>query len=83
MAGTRWQALMETDEDRSAAAHGYRAIGDYALLGDCRTAALLAPDGSVDWLCWPDSTQPQCSLACSILRMAALGGLPRPTPPMA
>jgi GH15 family glucan-1,4-alpha-glucosidase len=33
-------------------------IGDHALLADSRTAALIAPDGNVAWLCWPwvDST---------------------------
>ena len=49
----------------------YPPIGDYALIGDCHSAALVSRTASVDWCCFPRFDSP--SVFAAILD-AANGG---------
>src|SRR5690348_16108326 len=43
----------------------YQPINAYGALGNCRSALLVAPDGSIDWGCLPDFDSP--GLFCRLL----------------
>jgi GH15 family glucan-1,4-alpha-glucosidase len=44
--------------DVSPSTSPFPPIADYAFLSNCHTGALIAPDGSVDWLCVPAFDSP-------------------------
>lgn len=49
----------------SSAEGAYQPINAYGMIGNCHSAALVGPDGSIDWGCLPDFDSP--ALFCRLL----------------
>jgi GH15 family glucan-1,4-alpha-glucosidase len=50
-------AMPQTDRPVAAGLH-FHSIGDYGFLSDCHTGALVASDGTIEWLCLPRFDSP-------------------------
>jgi alpha,alpha-trehalase len=51
-------ALTDSDHGQRASVSPFPQIADYSFLSDCHTGALVASDGSVEWLCVPAFDSP-------------------------
>jgi GH15 family glucan-1,4-alpha-glucosidase len=57
-AGSKRRASRPVERTSAATPSPFPPIAEYAFLSNCHTGALVAPDGSVDWLCVPRFDSP-------------------------
>src|SRR4051812_18789552 len=50
---TRSSHSCAVEEFKALASSGYTPLKQYGVIGNCRTAALVSLNGSIDWLCLP------------------------------